>query len=837
MSVAANYITLPPATPVVDANPVIAGIPIGAYSKQLGVATAPPGWPALAWSSWAITGGNLPSGFSLSTNGLLVGTFTAGGTFSAEITVTAGTSSPQALTPLVRTYSFTVDAGTPPLPPKTHVIPLLTRTDIPNAQISAPFVQTLGLASMPYAPGAYFTAPVWALAENTLPAGASLNSSTGVLTVTFTSAGNYLANVTITSTSALFVVDPLIVSFSFTAVASGGSGGTTTTPPPPAPVTPPVTPPPPPAPVITVTQSVTTDEWILSKTAADNGEGLLEPTQNGAGRIDYANANVYFPVTDLFLYKKWNKNEGSWTQEEITDSFGSGAQVSITYLPADAITETAIELLPAQKLLVNLKPYSTDTIVPGTVQFRVGSTIYQDNEGIISHTVSAITGVGTPCGTLDYLTGIVELSSWVAGSPTFTLLSLATMRGTFTETEFYFRTAGSPLRPAGFQIAATALDGELIVASALARGELISTDAVGTVDAEFGLVDVQFGAMVLDSSLTTEEKLEDWYDIADVDEDGYIWKPRKVIPQTARYNAVIYSYLPLPASLLGLNPVRLPMDGRVPFCRPGDSAIIHHTATFTLPNPAIGAATYSVGRTSLARLWIRDATGRTVPGGIGGKYSANLDTGVITMAIALDLTDYTQPLTAYHMIAAEGLIADVDVSGQVKLASAIQQAFPLGSYLSTELRIGDLGARVSVPFSQQSWTGVWSDIRIGNAIAPQFAHSLYPIVVTNDGAAQERWRLPFVTATTVDVIGESLGVIATGLSILADIAPINPVTGNPYFTIPYQGWGAGWISGYLLRHNTYAADYPIAVLRCVQQGPAGASADRLGIEFLGDVDA
>lgn len=735
----------------------------------------------------------------------------------------------------MRTYSFTVAAGTPPADPKTHVVPLLDKVAIPDAQINAPFVQTLGLASMPYAPPGTFTTPVWTIQNSTLPAGASLNSSTGVLTVTFTSAGNYLANVAITSSSTQFIVDPLIVSFSFTAVASGGSSGGVTPPGGTTPTQPPAADPPKP-PVITVTQSVTTDEWIVNKTATDNGTGLLLPTQNSAGRIDYANANVYFPVTDLFLYKKWNKNEGSWKQEEIVDTFGVGAQVSITYLPADAITETAIEILPVQKFLVNLKPYSTDTIVPGTVQFRIGSTVYEDNEGIISHTVSPTTGVGTPCGTLDYLSGIAELSAWVAGSPTFTLLSMATMRGTFTETEFYFRTSGSPLRPAGFQLAATALDGELLTAAADVSGNLLGTDLEGTVDTEYGLVDVRFGAMVLDSSLTAEEKAESWYNPADI-VAGSIWKPRKVIPQTARYNCVLYSYLPLSASLLGLNPVRLPMDGRVPFARPGDSAVVHHTATLVLPNPVSGGSTHSLGRTGLARVWLKDADGLTVPGGIGGKYSANLDTGVVTMAAGLDLTGYVQPLTAYHLIAAEGLISDVDVSGQVTLASPIQQAIPIGGYLSTSLHIGDLGARVTVPFSQQSWTGIWSDSRIGNVISPQFRHSLYPILVTNDGAAQERWRLQFVTNTTVDVIGESLGVIATALSILADISPINPVTGNPYFTIPHEGWGAGWIRDYLLRFNTPAADYPIAVLRCAQQGPAGASADRLGIEFLGDVDA
>ena len=37
-----------------------------------------------------------------------------------------------------------------------------------------------------------------------------------------------------------------------------------------------------------------------------------------------------------------------------------------------------------------------------------------------------------------------------------------------------------------------------------------------------------------------------------------------VIPLLLRYNAVVFTSLPLDATLLGLDPVRLPADGRVP---------------------------------------------------------------------------------------------------------------------------------------------------------------------------------------------------------------------------------------------------------------------------------
>jgi hypothetical protein len=189
------------------------------------------------------------------------------------------------------------------------------------------------------------------------------------------------------------------------------------------------------------------------------------------------------------------------------------------------------------------------------------------------------------------------------------------------------------------------------------------------------------------------------------------------------------------------------------------------------------------------------------------------------------------------MIANEGIAVVVNHDGVIQIAPPIIQDFDTDAYLSSCLRIGDVSARVSHLFSQQSWTNTWSDERLGASITAQFNHTIYPIVVTNDGAVTERWRLLFTNATTVDIIAEDLGAIATGLTIVEDIAPINPITNKPFFTIPHLGWGAKWVTGNILRFNTAGADYPIDILRCVSHGPAGVDADRIGLEFLGDIDA
>jgi hypothetical protein len=140
-----------------------------------------------------------------------------------------------------------------------------------------------------------------------------------------------------------------------------------------------------------------------------------------------------------------------------------------------------------------------------------------------------------------------------------------------------------------------------------------------------------------------------------------------------------------------------------------------------------------------------------------------------------------------------------------------------------------------VPFDQATWTGVWSDRLIGSATSAEYNATQYPIVVTNAGAIQERWALIFDNTTTVRVVGESVGQIAT-LPITSPIAPLNPATGAPYFSVAAQGWGAGWSTGNVLRFNTVAANTPVWIARTVQPGPPGSGTDAFRIQIRGDAD-
>lgn len=293
-------------------------------------------------------------------------------------------------------------------------------------------------------------------------------------------------------------------------------------------------------------------------------------------------------------------------------------------------------------------------------------------------------------------------------------------------------------------------------------------------------------------------------------------------------------------SLIGgtLNVVRLPERKSYPLVKAGDMAVFHHPVATTLPNPAVANTTYTLDRENVTRIWVEDAEGTQIP---DTKYSSNLSLGSITMASDLDLTGYNQPLVAWTVIADEVLITSLLNRNQVQFTPALTHDFPAtASYLSTCFPVGDLGASITAPFSQSAWTSVWQDTVIGSPITAQYDYTSYPIVVTNDGAITERWRLTFASSTTLHIAGEHVGQItASALSTTSEIAPLNPATGKPYFIINLLGWGAGWVSGNLLRFNTTGADCGIWAIRCVQPStpPDPGTPDRVRLTLLGDVDA
>ncbi len=562
-------------------------------------------------------------------------------------------------------------------------------------------------------------------------------------------------------------------------------------------------------------------------TVTDNGDGTLS---NG-GTINYTTSEVALPLNDMEL------ESGVGYTREYSASVSSSitARYQLDSLIPDDMTETAE--LPDVRL--DLLPTIRRLIVPNSLEFEWGDETYIDRDGTLYNNWDRETGAATAAGSIDYSTGIVSLYGYAGGhANTLQIRTLLTRyEQSPTVTRVYFRTPGAPLRPASLYIRAVRLDGSVISATATLTGVIDTPEMEGTINYESGIVDVEFREYLTEAEVPPQLlALPGWVDDALVVGGEHDGKYRVAIPvdsSTIKYNAVVYTQMPLSADILGLDPVRLPMDGRVPIIRSGDVVVVHSTQADTLPNPVSAGQTITLSRDKLASVVLEDSDGTKVDSSL---YFTFREPGMIVMADPLDLSAYTQPLIARHRVEDMALVNEAQINGQISVVGGISRAYdPADTWVSSALIFGDLGSRVHHQFSQASWTNVWSDERIGNPTTAQFNDLLYPIQVDNKSSIRERWALIFTGNSTFNVVGEVSGVIGTGNTSI-DCTPINPVTREPYFTILAAGWGSGWATNNVLRFNTDAAHAPAWIARTTISGAATKDDDSFKIEARGDAD-
>lgn len=515
-----------------------------------------------------------------------------------------------------------------------------------------------------------------------------------------------------------------------------------------------------------------------------------------------------------------------FVNEGVTQTLAGGG-ISIRYVSDTdpQPPETHSEAIPAPEFEIDLKPLVGGAIVPNSISFRMNGKLYADRGGVLMHSIDAATGVGTVGGSINYSTGVIKINSWEAGPLSFHMTSGLINPGTPGQSVISGRSAARPLKPSSLFVSAVSLEGGTITATAASDGSLVGPGVDGVVDIESGIYQVSFGEWVPDP-----------VDINAPD----IWRPILVDPATLRYNAVAYTYLPLDADVIGIDPVRLPSDGRVPIFRVGDVAQIMHTAT-TTGTPALtgGVYTMSLGRTRIAWVKVVDANGAIVTG-----YTLDRDLGVLTFP---SISGIATPLTVRHTVSDLRQVTDAQITGALSFSRPLTHDYPAGSIVSSCLIHGDRRARVSAVWDQQTWAGTWTDSLVGSPATATLNTIAHPITVTNEGAETERWILRFVTSTTAELIGEHVGLVWSGSysPAGADISPINPRTidangqgGVPYLTIPGAANGGGWAAGNVVRINTVGAIADFWMARAIQQSdePAGDGADGCEIYCLGNID-
>jgi hypothetical protein len=575
----------------------------------------------------------------------------------------------------------------------------------------------------------------------------------------------------------------------------------------------------------------------------DDGSGNVVLNGASIGTVNYATGEVIFnPDVTVRIPRpnytsaaiagtgRWRLNYGGLSYVAAPSLYpnNESGYVKLRYNSAGSTsnhTET-FQFAPSFKLV----PGVNAQVVTGTVLLTVpGAQPWGDNG---QGTLREFTPSGwVTRGTINYLSGDVTLTSWTAGvNNSITRASCVTTVGENISSEYVFRTGAAPLRPGSLSIQyARAVGGTQTVTAGI-DGTIEATGINGSVDYETGLVRVRFGRFVP----AVGNESEPWFDAENLRPDGKIFRPEPVAASSVRYSAVAYSYLPLDAALLGIDPVRLPSDGRVPIFRPGGFAVVGHTGRIT--TSVSNGQTIDCGRVRLSRVRVIGHDGVVIHTG----YTADLEAGTVTFT---NVTGYSQPVTIEHRIEDMAVVRDVQINGEISFTRPLTHVYPLaspgdpssGSFVSSALVAGDLFARVSLVFDQSTWNGGWSDEPIGSAATATFNHTQYPITVTNRGALTERWVVRMTNSTSFEVIGENVGVIATG-NTSTDCAPINPATGVPYFRLPALGWGNGWATGNVLRFNTIGAQFPVWVVRTVQQGPESVPDDHFTLLIRGDVD-
>ena len=510
--------------------------------------------------------------------------------------------------------------------------------------------------------------------------------------------------------------------------------------------------------------------------------------------------------------------------------------IAVKYRDTSGLNSSS-SIVTADKLRLDLSSGFDEQILTGSARFKVGSDTFLDRTGTLYRNVDPSNNSGIASGVIQYGTGKVEIDSWTPGvDNTIVLESLTTTTDLPPLNRISFRTPIIPIRPQSLTVVVASLEFGQLTLTTDENGVIETSRAHGSINHDTGFVNIYFYTK---TKVTPENRplleAKDWYDhLLEYTEMGetYINVPVWIDASSVRYNAIAYTYIPLDSEILGLSATRLPLDGRVPIFRVSDIGIISASKAYELPNHIAGQ-TYSLADQRISWCELEDSTGTKVP---YDMYVVDYDYGKFTLKGDVALGVLVPPLTAKYRYQDMGLIRDVQINGQITFTKPVTHNYSAeDSIVGSALVIGDMQARYTRKFVQPTWSNIWDDEPIGGAISANYNDSLYPILTTNNGAIQERWALVFTDATNFRCVGEYSGQIGTG-SVNTDFAPINPVTGVPYFRVKKEGWGSGWASGNVLRFNTIAATYPVWVIRTVKQSEPTVLSDQFQIMLRGDID-
>lgn len=427
--------------------------------------------------------------------------------------------------------------------------------------------------------------------------------------------------------------------------------------------------------------------------------------------------------------------------------------------------QTNSKTYPKPPLHIDLRQQG---IVTGTLSFNIGTTPYTELDGKVYQDTTEV-------GTLS--NGLVVLTNYVNGTVLVKTLLIKTSDDSIKRLSF----TTPKMRPASLK---------LDIDDAQAAAQLDSNITMS--NATIGFVDSSVGLVMIDKLGTNFDNLV--------------------------YQMVALSYLPIDTAIAKIDAVRLPQDGLIPIFRRGDSILIRNAQTDNLGSAFTGGQTINLSRNDVDRISLVDADNKPV---LGELWDYDLDAGTITFKTSIDLSSYKMPLKAIHAQEQRNRIVDLDIDGTLSLLFATNRAYPIENTYVSSLLIGDdLAVRVSVPFTQRSWNSVWQDTPEGEPLLNKLKLTDYPMILTDDGAITDKWLIKFISSSQFELYGEALGFVGK-FDTLTNLAPINPATSKPYFTIDKRAFGTDtpWAVQDVIRFNTWGTLMPVWVLCAVQPNP------------------
>lgn len=521
----------------------------------------------------------------------------------------------------------------------------------------------------------------------------------------------------------------------------------------------------------------------------DDGQGNIVLDSDIVGTVNYATGEIVIPAKQVYKLnkeifekvqvgtKRIDDNTGGYTTEPIYEQRLLKTQNATITLNYQRVLQCyymdnsfdMTERFSQNRLYLNL---NTDTnyqnLVDNSLIFALDDHVYQEIDKAIYLGENKV--------------GMREGNQIILHE--FTKFSKAEVKAVLVQTQNdsikNLSFATPRLRPKSLKIA---IDGKL--AEANLQGKILDEQRH-----EIGIVDNQNGVVMLNFAEGVNQ---------------------------IRWQGVALSYLPVSSAVVKIDTVRLPQDGRVPIFRKGDTILISNTIEQNLGSAFTANQTIQLERGDLDRICLQDSNGKAV---LADLWQYDLQAGSITFAQSLDLSDYQLPLIAKHTQEEKNLVTDVDIDGTLTLRFATKRAYPVeNTYVSSVLiyQNGNLQVNSSVPFTQRNWNNVWQDTPIGEQLLNKLNVKDYPIVLTDDGAIDERWLIKWTSSSQFELYGEQVGFVLK-TDTLQDLSPINPATKKPYFTIPKQAFGADapWSAGDVIRFNTTGTLMPVWVLCAVQ---------------------